>query len=38
MLHESEGFICKALKGATIVNHCKPFIAQQIEACGSPDG
>jgi hypothetical protein len=37
-LNESEGFICKALKGEAIVYYCKPLITQQIKASGSPFG
>jgi hypothetical protein len=37
-LHESEAFICKALKGEAIVDYAEPLIAQQMEASGSPKG
>jgi hypothetical protein len=37
-LNESEGFICKALKGEAIVYYCKSLITQQIKASGSPFG
>jgi len=37
-LHGPEAFICKALKGAAIVNYCKPLITQQMEASGPPEG
>ena len=36
ILHESEAFICKALKGETIVDYVSPLITQQLEASGSP--
>ena len=35
-MHESEAFICKALKGEAIVCYCKPLITQQMKASGSP--
>jgi hypothetical protein len=38
ILHESEAFICKALKGEAIVYYCEPLITQQMEASGSPAG
>ena len=38
ILHESEAFICKALKGEAIVNYASPLITQQMEASGSPNG
>jgi hypothetical protein len=38
ILHESEAFICKALKGEAIVYYCQPLITQQMEASGSPTG
>ena len=38
ILHESEAFICKALKGDVIVYYYKPLITQQMEASGSPAG
>jgi len=36
ILHESETFICKALKGEVIVYYCEPLITQHMEASGSP--
>jgi len=38
MLHESEAFICKALKGKAIVAYAEPLITQQMKASGSPAG
>ena len=38
ILHESEVFICKALKGEVVVCYFEPFITQQMEASGSPAG
>jgi hypothetical protein len=38
ILHESEAFICKALKGEVIVNYYEPLITQQMEASGLPFG
>jgi hypothetical protein len=38
ILHESEAFICKALKGEAIVDYCEPLITKQMEASGSPVG
>jgi len=38
ILHESEAFICKALKGEAIVHYAEPLITQQMEASGSPAG
>jgi hypothetical protein len=38
ILHESEAFICKALKGEAIVHYCEPLITKQMEASGSPLG
>ena len=35
-MHESEVFICKALKGEAIVCYCEPLITQQMKASGSP--
>jgi hypothetical protein len=37
-LHESEAFICKALKGEAIVHYAEPLITQQMKASGSPAG
>jgi hypothetical protein len=31
-LHESEAFICKALKGEAIVNYCEPLIKKALYA------
>ena len=36
ILHESEAFICKALKAEAIVNYASALITQQMEASGSP--
>jgi hypothetical protein len=38
VLHESEAFICKALKGMAIVAYADPLITQQMKASGSPEG
>jgi len=38
ILHESEAFICKALKGMAIVAYAEPLITQQMKASGSPAG
>jgi len=38
ILHGSQAFICKALKGETIVNYVSSLKTQQLEACGSPAG
>ena len=38
ILHESEAFICKALKAKAIVNYASALITQQMEASGSPEG
>jgi hypothetical protein len=38
ILHESETFICEALKGDAIVHYCEPLITKQMEASGSPLG
>jgi hypothetical protein len=38
ILHESEGFICKAFKSAAIVDYYKLLITPQMEASGSPGG
>jgi hypothetical protein len=38
ILHESEAFIYKALKGEAIVNYASALITQQMEASGSPAG
>ena len=35
ILHESEAFICKALKGEAIVHYAEPLITQQMKASGS---
>jgi hypothetical protein len=35
-LHESEAFICKALKGEAIVAYAEPLITPQMKASGSP--
>jgi len=37
-LHESEAFICKALKDEAIVNYASPLITPQMDASGSPAG
>ena len=34
ILHESEAFICKTLKGEAIVNYAEPLITQQMKASG----
>ena len=36
ILHESEAFICKALKGEAIVNYAKPLIIKALKAL--PEG
>jgi hypothetical protein len=36
ILHESEVFICKALKAEAIVHYASALITQQMEASGSP--
>jgi len=38
ILHESEAFICKALKGEAIVHYAEPLITKRMEASGSPAG
>ena len=38
ILHESEAFICKALKDEVIVNYASALITQQMEVSGSPIG
>jgi len=38
ILHELEAFICKALKGETIVNYVSSLITQQMEVSDSPIG
>jgi hypothetical protein len=38
ILHESEAFICKALKGEAIVYYAEPLITKQMKASGSPAG
>jgi len=38
ILHESEAFICKALKGEAIVYYAEPLITPHMEASGSPAG
>ena len=38
ILHESEAFICKALKGEAIVAYAEPLITQHMKASGSPEG
>ena len=38
ILHESEAFICKALKGEAIVHYAEPLITKHMEASGSPAG
>ena len=38
ILHESEAFICKALKGEAIVAYAEPLITRQMKASGSPAG
>ena len=37
ILHGSEAFICKALKGEVVVCYFEPLITQQMKASGSPD-
>jgi hypothetical protein len=37
-MHESEAFICKALKAEAIVNYASALITQQMEASGPPEG
>jgi hypothetical protein len=36
ILHESEAFICKALKGKAIVAYAEPLITPQMKASSSP--
>ncbi len=38
ILHESEAFISKALKGEAIVHYAEPLITQQMKASSSPEG
>ena len=38
ILHERQGFICKALKGEAIVGYAEPFITPQMEASVRPLG
>ena len=38
ILHESEAFICKALKGEVVVFYFEPLITQQMKVSGSPEG
>ena len=38
ILHESEAFICKALKGEAIVHYAEPLITKQMKVSGSPAG
>ena len=38
ILHESEAFICKALKGKAIVLYAEPLITRQMKTSGSPEG
>ena len=38
ILHESEAFIRKALKGEVVVFYFEPLITQQMKASGSPTG
>jgi hypothetical protein len=38
VLHESEAFICKALKGKAIGAYADPLITPQMKASGSPAG
>jgi len=38
IFHESEAFICKALKGEAIAAYAEPLITQQMKASGSPAG
>ena len=38
ILHESEAFICKALKGEAIVVYAEPLIPQNMKASDSPVG
>ena len=38
ILHESEAFICKALKGEVVVCYFEPLITQQMKASDSPAG
>jgi hypothetical protein len=37
-LHESEAFICKAVKGEVIVDYYEPLITPQMEASGPSFG
>jgi hypothetical protein len=38
ILHESEAFICKALKGEVVFSYFEPLITQQMKASDSPEG
>jgi hypothetical protein len=38
ILHESEAFICKAVKGEAIVHYAEFLITLHLEASGSPEG
>ena len=38
ILHESEAFICNALKGEVVVFYFEPLITKQMKASGSPEG
>ena len=38
ILHESEAFICKALKGEVVEAYADSLITQQMEAASSPAG
>ncbi len=38
ILHESEAFICKALKGEAIVYYAESLITRHMKASGSPAG
>ena len=38
ILHKSEAFICKALKGGVVVFYFEPLITQQMKASGLPKG
>jgi len=38
ILHGSEAFICKALKGEAIVDYAEPLLTKQMKASGFPVG
>ena len=38
IFHVCEAFICKAFKGAAVVDYCKPLITKQMGASNSPTG